>query len=254
MGVAASGNSGTFLAALLAPWLAGMLGWHGVFGVMLAPVLLTVAIFALLVPGGAVPRSGPGRPSHLATELFREPSTYRLCFLYALTFGGFVGLCSFLPIFLHDEYGMDRVAAGSLTAVCGLSGSLARPFGGYVADRLGGSPVLVGVMLGMASLVAAIGALPPLSLALLLLIVAVAVMGFGNGVVFRIVSDEFAKRIGAASGIIGAAGGFGGFLLPSWLGVLKDLTGTYRTGFLLFSAFCVLAWVAARPTRREFSH
>jgi len=78
-----------------------------------------------------------------------------------------------------------------------------------------------------------------------------AVMGFGNGVVFQVVSDRFPKQIGMASGLIGAAGGFGGFLLPSWLGLLKDVTGTYQSGFLLFAILALGAWVSVVLTIRR---
>jgi NNP family nitrate/nitrite transporter-like MFS transporter len=70
---------------------------------------------------------------------------------------------------------------------------------------------------------------------------AVACMGFANGVVFQIVSDRYSKQMGTALGLIGAAGGLGGFLLPAWLGSLKDLTGTYEIGFLAFAALACAA-------------
>jgi NNP family nitrate/nitrite transporter-like MFS transporter len=164
-----------------------------------------------------------------------------LCFMYAVTFGGFVGLCSFLPIFFHDQYGLHLVTAGSLTALCGLAGSLIRPVGGYVADRFGGMRVLLVVFLTIAGCLFGIARLPVLSWAVILILSAVAAMGFGNGVVFQVVSDRLRKQIGMATGVIGAAGGFGGFLLPVWLGLLKDATGTYRSGFLLVAAVSVTA-------------
>jgi NNP family nitrate/nitrite transporter-like MFS transporter len=161
--------------------------------------------------------------------------------LYAVTFGGFVGLCSILPIFLHDQYGLDVVEAGSVTALCGLLGRLIRPLGGFVADRLGGIVVLGPVFAAIAGLMTGLGQLPPIEWALPILIGTITVMGFGNGVVFQVVSERFPKRIGIASGIIGAAGGFGGFLLPLWLGALKDLSGTFRPGLWLFAALSVAA-------------
>ncbi|MBI3603026.1 MAG: hypothetical protein HY205_01060, partial [Nitrospirae bacterium] len=86
-----------------------------------------------------------------------------------------------------------------------------------------------------------IGQLPGLTWSILLMTLAVATMGFGNGVVFQVVSDRFPKQIGLASGLIGAAGSFGGFLLPTWLGWLKDATGTYQSGFFLFAGLSVAA-------------
>jgi len=93
--------------------------------------------------------------------------------------------------------------------------------------------------------------LPPVGWAVSLLVGAIATMGFGNGVVFQVVSERFSKQIGLASGIIGAAGGFGGFLLPVWLGGLKDLSGSYRTGLWLFGAVSVAAAVSVAFTMRR---
>lgn len=253
MGIAASGNSGSVLAMFFAPRLGQLVGWHGVFGLMILPIALTTLLFALLVPDDTSGSRREGSPHWWATTMggLRAPSMYWLCFVYAVTFGGFVGLSSFLPIFFHDEYGVNIVAAGSLTAACGLAGSLIRPFGGYVADRLGGLRVLQAVFLSIAILTLVIGRLPELAWAATFMIMAVAVMGFGNGVVFQVVSDRFPKQIGMASGLIGAAGGFGGFLLPSWLGLLKDVTGTYQSGFLLFAMLAVVAWLSVMRTIRR---
>ena len=251
MGVAASANSGTVLAMFFAPRLAESVGWHGVFGVMLGPVLLTTVLFAFLVRSDErMPHQGPH--SHWYQDLresLRQPSMYWLCFLYGVTFGGFVGVCSFLPIFLHDQYGFDRVAAGSISALGGLLGSLIRPFGGYVADHLGGIRVLPLLFLAIAASIAGVGWLPPVPWSVLFVMMALTVMGFGNGVVFQVVSDRFPKQIGLASGVIGAAGGLGGFFLPLWLGGLKDLTGTYATGLWLFAAVAVGAAVSTMIVR-----
>ena len=241
MGVAASANSGTVLAMFLAPRLAERVGWHGVFGVMLAPVLLTTILFAVLVRGDERISLRMPRP-HWYQDLkdsLAQPSMYWFCFLYGVTFGGFVGVCSFLPIFLHDQYGFDRVAAGTIAALGGLLGSLIRPFGGYVADHIGGMRVLPILFVGIAASMGGAGWLPPVPWSVLLLMAALTVMGFGNGVIFQVVSNRFPKQIGLASGVIGAAGGLGGFFLPLWLGGLKDLTGTYGTGLWLFAAVAV---------------
>jgi NNP family nitrate/nitrite transporter-like MFS transporter len=238
MGVAASANSGTVLAMFFAPRIAEVVGWRGVFGVMLGPVVLTTLLFALLVRGDAeCGRNGPEvNWWKRLRESFLHPAMYWLCFLYGITFGGFVGICSFLPIFLHDQYGIDRVTAGSLTALGGLLGSAIRPFGGYVADHVGGTQVLWIVFALIACSLSGIGLLLPMAWSMVFLLAALTTMGFGNGVVFQVVSDRFPKQIGIASGVIGAAGGFGGFLLPVFLGVLKDLSGTYAVGFWVFAA------------------
>jgi NNP family nitrate/nitrite transporter-like MFS transporter len=176
---------------------------------------------------------------------------YWLCFLYAVTFGGFVGLCSFLPIFLHDQYGFDRVTAGAVTALGGLLGSFIRPLGGYLADRLGGIRVLPFVFATIATAIAGVGSLPEAAWGVILLMSGLAGMGLGNGVVFQVVADRFSKQMGLASGVIGAAGGIGGFLLPLALGGLKDLTGTYATGLWCFAVVAVCAWSTVVLARRR---
>lgn len=252
MGITASGNSGAVLAAFFAPRLGEIVGWHGVFGLMAGPVAATLVLFAWLVRPDAellAPHPQPRHPQlrqvrwwRRAGGALRQPSMYWLCFLYGVTFGGFVGLASFLPIFFHDEYGLKVVTAGTMTAACGLAGSLTRPVGGYLADRLGGLQVLWGLFPVIGILTATVGLLPPITWAAPLMILAMAAMGLGNGVVFQVVSERFKNQIGVASGLIGAAGALGGFFLPSLLGLLKDLVGTYRAGFLLFSTVCVVAW------------
>lgn len=243
MGIAASANSGTVVAAFFAPRLAQAVGWHGVFGLMAIPVLATALGFALLVRGDGGRFRVERRHGwwSLLKEIGRLPSVYWLCFIYAVTFGGFVGFCSFLPLFLHDQYGLDLVRAGSWAALCGLAGSLARPLGGLVADRLGGLVVLQGLFPVLACLALSVASLPRLQWAGLLMTAALACMGFGNGVVFQVVSERLSKQIGMASGVIGAAGGFGGVLVPLSFGLLKDMTGTYAAGFFVFGGMCLVA-------------
>lgn len=253
MGVAASANSGLVLAAFFAPRLAEVAGWRGVLGLMVVPVLITLGLFGGLVRrdiGGASGAWGAGGWRRV-TDLLKRPLSYWLCFVYAVTFGGFAGLCSFLPIFFHDQYGLDAVTAGTLTALCGLTGSLIRPWGGHTADRMGGVAVLAWVLPAIAGLIAVASLLPPLEWALPVLVTVVACMGFGNGVVFQIVSDHYSKQMGMASGLVGAAGGLGGFLLPAWLGGLADMTGTYRAGFLAFAAVACVAWASVFPAKRR---
>ena len=253
MGIAASANSGTVLAMFLAPRLANSVGWHGVFGVTLVPVLVTAILFAFMVRGDE--RVGWLKPREPWWDDLRDglsqPAMHWLCLLYAVTFGGFVGVCSFLPIFLHDQYGFDRITAGSITALGGLLGSFIRPLGGYTADRLGGIRVLPFVFGAIAATVAGVGWLPEAPWGVALLMAGLAAMGFGNGVVFQVVSDRFSKQMGLASGVIGAAGGIGGFLLPLSLGGLKDLTGTYATGLWCFvvAAGCAFTTVVAAQRR-----
>jgi MFS transporter, NNP family, nitrate/nitrite transporter len=242
LGLAASGNVGTVLVLFLAPRWAALLNWHQVCGVMAGLVMVTLVVFLVLVPQERR-EPGPGTIQwwHNVAALIRQPSAYWLCFLYAVTFGGFVGLCSLLPLLLHQSYQVDAISAGSLAALCGLLGSLIRPFGGYVADRQGGLrtlyyvlPVIVGAIVAVTS--------PSLPMAVLMMMVSAGAMGFGNGVVFQLVAEWFPKDIGLASGVVGAAGGLGGFVLPLLVGTLKGLTGDVALGFWLFAGLGVCAW------------
>ncbi len=249
MGIAATGNSGGILAALLAPRLAEQIGWHGVFGVMIVPVVLTAGVFALVVHDRSV--RNPARGGHRLADSFRMACRERvmqwLCFFYAVTFGGFVGFASFLPIFFHDQYGLDIITAGMMTALCVLAGSLARPMGGYAADRSGGLHLLRAGLLCVGGLCALLAWLPPLGWAVPGTMMTLFFLGFGNGVVFQVASLRYLDMMGTASGFIGAAGGVGGFLLPVWLGLFKDATGTYAGGLLIFAA---LAGIAAGSVAR----
>ena len=233
LGVVASGNIGTVLVLLLAPRWEGQLGWHGACGIMTVPIVLAIGLFAKVVREEPPARSAAGDAWwQQAWGMVQVPSVYWLCLVYAITFGGFVGLTSFLPVLLHDQYGSDPIVGGAIAALCGLTGSLIRPVGGYVADRWGGLPVLAGVFMVLAAVTAFAASLPLLPWLASLLMVTIAVMGFGNGVIFQIVSEWFPKDIGLASGLVGAAGGIGGFFVPIGFGLLREAMGTFVPGFL----------------------
>jgi NNP family nitrate/nitrite transporter-like MFS transporter len=256
LGLAASGNIGTVFIAYYAPRWEQMIGWRNVFGLMAIPVVVTSAVFLALVRDdravGLRSVSEGDRTVrwwHAAAALIRHRSMYWLCSIYGVTFGGFVGLCSVLPLFFHDNYGMNLLSAGTMTALCGFAGSVIRPLGGYVADRIGGLASLRMVLPLIVLTVASIGYLPSLEWCVPFMIVAVGMMGFGKGAVFQIVSHRFRSQIGLASGLVGAAGGLGGFFVPIVLGTLKDITGTYRTGFWLFAVVAAIAWLSTMRLR-----
>lgn len=238
MGVAGSGNSGAIISLALAPLLAERVGWHGVFGLMVPVVLLIALVYGALARdhGPHADAPGPRRDVH---ALLRDPDLYWFSLLYAISFGGFVGLSSFLSIFFFDQYGLSRVEAGWAAAACALAGSFSRPIGGFVADRLGGLRVLTVLYPAISVSVGGTALLLPLPFALTAVFLAMIGLGLANGVIFQVVPQRFRPEIGTVSGLIGAAGGVGGFLLPSGLGLFRDLTGTYATGFAVFAVVCV---------------
>jgi NNP family nitrate/nitrite transporter-like MFS transporter len=237
MGIAGAGNSGTVLASLFMPRLAAAIGWRAAMGVAIVPMALAGAVFFLCAKDS--PNQPPPRRWRDYLAVLRELDTVWFCLFYSITFGGFVGLASFLGIFFHDQYLVDKVRAGDLTALCVFAGSFMRPVGGFLADRFGGIRMLAALYGLVALLLLGIAGLPPPWLATPLFIAALALLGAGNGSVFQLVPLRFQREIGVVTGLVGAAGGLGGFFLPSLLGVLKDLTGTYASGFVVLAVLCL---------------
>ncbi len=228
MGIAGAGNSGSLLATLAAPRLAERFGWATTFGLMILPVLLVFILFAALAKDS--PRRRVKSTWHDYTAVLKERDTIWFSFLYSLTFGGFVGFTSFLPTFFRDQYHVSRVAAGDFTTIVVVAGSLLRPVGGWLSDRVGGYRLLLLVLVAVSGCLLSAATLPSLSVVVAVLFVAVGLLGMGNGAVFQLVPQRFADRMGLVTGIVGAAGGLGGFFLPSALGATRDVTGTYRMG------------------------
>jgi NNP family nitrate/nitrite transporter-like MFS transporter len=259
MGIAGAGNSGTVLASLFMPRLAAAIGWQAAMGVAILPMAAAGLVFFLCAKDSPTQPAPKKLTDYVA--VLREVDTVWFCLFYSITFGGFVGLASFLGVFFHDQYMVDKVAAGDLTALCVFAGSFMRPVGGWLADRYGGIRMLSALYAGVALLLFGIASLPPLWLATPLFIVTLALLGAGNGSVFQLVPLRFQREIGVITGLVGAAGGLGGFFLPSLLGLLKDLTGTYASGFVVLAVLCLwgmslmvavsgawrLTWAAQHP-------
>jgi NNP family nitrate/nitrite transporter-like MFS transporter len=250
LGIAGAGNSGTVLATFFAPRLAEKMGWHAVFGLAIVPVLIAAFVFVLLS------REAPGIVKQAERGEFlgmlAERDTYLFCLFYGVTFGGFVGLASFLPILLHDQYRISRVMAGDLTTLCVIAGSFLRPVGGFLADKLGGIRML-SILYGAAALLAlGIAQLPALAVVVTLLFLLMACLGIGNGSVFQLVPQRFAARVGIATGILGAAGGLGGFLLPTLVGSLRQMTGSYAVGLAVLAGLAVVALVTLAVAQTDW--
>ncbi len=252
MGIAGAGNSGTLLATLFAPRLAQAFGWRTVFAFAMIPVCL-VWLFFVFMAKDAPRRRVAKRWSDYAA-IFRQPDTAWFCFVYSITFGGFSGLASYLSIFFHDQYGLTKVQAGDLTTLVVVFGSFLRPVGGTLSDRIGGVRMLQVLLGGVAVCLAGLGTLPPVAAAVGLLICTMAMLGMGNGSVFQLVPQRFPNEIGMLTGVVGAAGGLGGFLLPSLLGTMKQYTGSFGVGFALLAAVAacgLVSLLAMRTTWRR---
>ena len=242
MGIAGAGNSGTLMATLFAPRLAQTLGWRSVFALAAIPVVLVWLLFFFLAKDASVARRVKRWSEY--TSLFKVADTGWFCFLYSLTFGGFVGLASYLSIFFHDQYGLSKVQAGDFTTFVVVFSSFLRPVGGVLSDRIGGYRMLLTLLAGACCALALVATLPPVYVAAGLLALGMGMLGMGNGSVFQLVPQRFPDRVGIMTGLVGAAGGFGGFLLPSLLGVMKDQSGSFGTGLAILSGCFLLGALA----------
>jgi NNP family nitrate/nitrite transporter-like MFS transporter len=242
LGIAGAGNSGTVFAALLAPGLAAWIGWQNVIGLAAAP--LTVAFIVYLFCAKDAPSAPPPKTWVEYLAVLKVSDAWWFMFFYAVTFGGFVGLASSLSIYFNSEYGLNAVHAGYFTAGCVFAGSMIRPVGGALADRIGGIRAL-SIMYAIAAVVLILVSFRPESsaAALTLFVIAMFAFGMGNGSVFQLVPQRFRHEIGVMTGLVGMTGGVGGFYLASSLGMSKQLTGSYQAGLLLFAALAVVALI-----------
>ena len=243
LGIAGAGNSGTALAALFAPSLAKAFGWNTVIGLAALPLACAFVVYLLFA------KDAPNRPQPKRLvqylEVLKTTDAWWLMFLYSVTFGGFSGLASSLTIYFAAEYALDPVMAGFFTAGCVFFGSLLRPVGGAVADRIGGVRTLMSVyaLAAVALVVASFHHNGPFA-ALGVILVGMGALGAGNGAVFQLAPQRFGKEIGVVTGLVGAMGGVGGFYLAMTLGLAKQATGSYQAGFLGFAALALVALAA----------
>src|SRR5215212_445793 len=253
LGIYGMGNIGSAIAAYAAPAIAAFYGWQWAFWVFILPLVAMAAIFWIL--GRDAPSTGP-RPSVTAgISLFRrEVMPWVLSLFYFLTFGGFVALGIYLPKLLVDLFGFTQTGAGLRAAGFVVLATISRPAGGWLADRVGGSGTLVLVFAGLPVTALILSFEPGIFLFTVGALTSAVLFGLGNGAVFKLVAEYYPGKTGAVTGVVGAAGGLGGFFPPLVLGVVRDATGTYTLGFAflaIFAAACLIvnvAFVRRRPS------
>ena len=174
-------------------------------------------------------------------------------FFYSVTFGGFSGLASTLTIYFNTQYNVAPIAAGSLTAACVFAGSLVRPLGGRIADRIGGIKALsfTYVIACLALFVASMGFATVLP-AVIVFVIAMLALGTGNGAVFQLVPQRFRKEMGVMTGLVGMAGGVGGFYLAASMGYSKQITGSYQLGLLIFASLALIALIGLSLVKQRW--
>lgn len=239
LGIYGMGNVGQSVAMFAAPAMVAASGnWRLPFWTFGAVAGLFGIIFLLFARNSAV-KAQPKKFMESLRLLKREKLSWVLSLFYFLTFGGFVALSIYLPTLLKDIFKLTMTDAGARVAGFVLVATLMRPVGGWLADRYGGSQILVFVFgliacfaLGLTSsnmFVFTCGALGT-----------AALLGTGNGAVFKLVPEYFPKETGTITGLVGAAGGLGGFFPPLVLGVIRSRTGSYTLGFICLAGFSLL--------------
>ena len=247
LGVYGAGNIGQAIASFGSPVVAGLLGYH--WGFWAWGVLAAVVRVAWLLLARDAPQRG--RPKGWGDYLrpLARPRSWVLSLFYFLTFGGFVAMALSLPLLLTEEFHLGKVDAGFRTAGFILLATACRPIGGVLSDRMGGARIL-SIVFPVTAVCALLMARPSMDTFTIGALGMAAAIGLGNGAVFKLVPEFFPQAVGSVTGLVGAAGGLGGFFPPLVLGVLKQQTGSYAPGFIclaLFALLCLAVMILTRP-------
>ena len=239
MGLVGAGNVGTAISVLVAPPLASWLGWQAVYGVAAVAIALPMVVMVVFAKEPPDVDAHASLREHVACLFEKDGWAFSL--IYGVTFGGFIGLTTFLPTYYYDQFGVTKVQAGQLTMLAAFMGAAVRIAGGWISDRWGGVNTLTLVLLMVAVCLVAVG-LSSASLAgtTLLLMLCFAALGAGNGALFQLVPLRWPATTAVAGSMIGEVGALGGGLVPSAMGLSKQYLGTYIWGFMLFAVLALL--------------
>lgn len=238
LGIAGAASSGTIFAVALAPMLAQSFGWRAVFGFAVLPLIFAVVYFYRNASDSDY--QPQKQPLFSYVKSAKEIDVLWFMLFYGLSFGGVIALSSVMVLYFHHNYQLEVISAGYYTAACILAGTIGRPFGGAIADRQGGIRsmqrffALAGVCLLL------VGFSLPLGLTLVLLIIGTGALGMASGAVFQLVPLRFRANSATVTGLIGTAGGLGGFFLAWLLGESKQLSDGFALGFIAYAMLAVL--------------
>ncbi|MEV5569911.1 MFS transporter [Spirillospora sp. NPDC052269] len=248
-GVFGAGMGGTALSAFFTPRLADSIGRTQTYVLVAAALAVTAGVVYLLARDSPLwrPSSEPITPRLAAAA--RIPTTWRACLLYGLAFGGFVAFSTYLPTYLKNVYHFSAVDAGMRTAGFSLAAVVGRPLGGTLSDRVGPRAVLIfSFSLTAVMAVVASFSLPPELRAGTTYVLLALALGLGTGAVFALIGKLVEpSKVGSVTGLVGAAGGLGGYFPPILMGLVYGATGSYVIGLLLLAA-CALGAVLFTAT------
>lgn len=247
LGVYGAGNVGQSLAAFGAPLLFTHVGFRNTFWSFAGLLAVWTVIFFSFAKDA--PRSAPPKSLGQMVRPLSEKMSWVLSFFYFLTFGGFVAMSIYLPMFLTELFKLTPQDAGFRTAGFVLLATAMRPIGGRLSDKVGGLTILLWVFpfVTAMALLLTFQTMVPFTIGALGM---AAAIGLGNGAVFKLVPQYFPQSVGAVTGLVGAMGGLGGFFPPLALGIIKQQTGSFLWGFVLLGCFALICLLVAKLTTR----
>ena len=245
MGLVGAGNVGTAVSVLIAPPLAQAFGWVAVYGFAAVAISIPMVVMVVFAKEPDDLDAHASFKEHIACLFEKDGWAFSL--IYAVTFGGFIGLATFLPTYYYDQFGVSKVQAGQLTMLAAFMGAAVRVLGGWISDRWGGVNTLNLVLSTVAVTLVLCGlAKASLAATTLLVIVCFAALGAGNGAVFQLVPLRWPLATAVAGSMIGEIGALGGALVPNAMGLSKQYLGSYAGGFYVFAGLAVVMLVMLR--------
>lgn len=243
LGVYGMGNIGTAVTNLAAPQLEEKIGLAATSWCFI-PIVLTMAVLFLLFWRDAPASARPQLSLNQQLAIFRnQPTAWVLALFYFVTFGGFVGISLILPTLLVERYDVSKPQAGVWTAVFIIVSTLSRPVGGYLADRVASTAILNVVFIASAALAIVLAFEPELPVLMATFLIMGAIFGIGNGAVFKLVPTLFPEYPGTVTGLVGSAGGLGGFFPPLVITAVHGLTGSHAIAFMFLSEFALVCLI-----------
>jgi len=252
MGIAGAGNSGAVLAALFAPVAAKALGWEAVYTYAIIPIAIVMVIMQVFAKEPPDREEKHRFGEYLKILVDRDVWVFNL--MYMVTFGGYIGLTSFIPTLFYDQYSIPKESVGQYSAVVIVMASILRIIGGGAADKIGGIRMLMVLCTAIIALTMVAATIPSHPLVMVgILVVLFSVMGAGNGAVFQLVPLRFKTSTVVASSMVGEIGALAGGFLPNAMGIGREMAGTYAPGFLAGSFLSVLVLMALFVVVREWT-
>ena len=259
MGIFGAGNTGAALTKLVAPSIVVAFGWQMVPQVYAVLMLLTAIVFWIFTYTDPSHVAGKSVSVREQLAVLKDPAVWRYSQYYSIVFGGYVALALWMTKYYISEYGFDLKTAAFLAAAFSVPGGMLRAMGGYFSDKFGAHTITWWVMLVSLTCLFLLSypqteftiktvtgpqtfqvGLGPVLFTVIMFTLGIA-FAIGKASVFKYISDDYPQNIGVVSGVVGLAGGMGGFLLPIMFGALVDLTGIRSSAFMLMFG---IVWVS----------